>query len=430
MEDALELLTLRLADYIIYVVEDFTSVVQRQVHRLARRITQRARGFTELIVVHNWRHTTDVRALKQIWIAQVIASYTDGESLKGVVPHCASCHAAESSQHSAAAGHAADGSSGGAPAHGGTATCNTHTSSQTRTVEWFKTASGVRHLALAQQLCEFGEEHNAATISLLQQWLQSAYVPGAMLRPPLLTQLALDCEATLVEKAKRPMQLRVERTTNAAARRLRAIPARSYMDVHDAPRRLAAATRRACLAQQDNSHHASPTLDAAPTQDWTTRTGASETDPATGGSPSTVLVSQRSAVAACLSLSDMLGLPSDFLTPHDELATLHLSPEGGWLPHVDLCEGTEAFILLVDLPGLRPEQVKLSRSGSLTKVAGTRAPPHGDGIEEVCGERPFGSFALSVRVPDRYHKRWREGKLVDGVLRLSYAADTDDGGCG
>ena len=32
---------LRLADYLVYVVEELTSVVQRQIHRLARQVTRR-----------------------------------------------------------------------------------------------------------------------------------------------------------------------------------------------------------------------------------------------------------------------------------------------------------------------------------------------------------------------------------------------------
>jgi HSP20 family molecular chaperone IbpA len=75
---------------------------------------------------------------------------------------------------------------------------------------------------------------------------------------------------------------------------------------------------------------------------------------------------------------------------------------------------------------MRASDLKLSRSGSLTRVSGSRAPPYSDAAEELRGERPYGTFSLSVRVPDRYHKRWREAHLIDGVLRLSYAADADD----
>jgi HSP20 family molecular chaperone IbpA len=368
-EELIELLALRLADYVLYVVEDFTSVVQRQAHRLARRVTQRTRGFTELIVVHNLRTVTTETALRQIWRTQVTSSVTDGEAMIGVVPNFRMSGRGGGSR--AVAGARAE-----AP------------EPTTRPVDWFKSASGVRHVALVQQLCPFGEAHNKATCALLQQWLESAYVPVATLRPPLLTQLALDCEAALIEKAKRTLHLEMESTSEPTIRRLRAVVA---PDEHDAPRQRANAARRALLS----THGA---------------------DAATAG-PGKPLAEPSKLLSSWV-------LPS--MDPQDDMATIRLCSEGGWLPHVDLCEGTEAFVLLVDMPGMRASDLKLSRSGSLTRVSGSRAPPYSDAAEELRGERPYGTFSLSVRVPDRYHKRWREAHLIDGVLRLSYAADADD----
>jgi HSP20 family molecular chaperone IbpA len=368
-EELIELLALRLADYVLYVVEDFTSVVQRQAHRLARRVTQRTRGFTELIVVHNLRTVTTETALRQIWRTQVTSSVTDGEAMIGVVPNFRTSGRGGGSR--AVAGARAE-----AP------------EPTTRPVDWFKSASGVRHVALVQQLCPFGEAHNKATCTLLQQWLESAYVPVATLRPPLLTQLALDCEAALIEKAKRTLHLEMESTSEPTVRRLRAVVA---PDEHDAPRQRANAARRALLS----THGA---------------------DAATAG-PGKPLAEPSKLLSSWV-------LPS--MDPQDDMATIRLCSEGGWLPHVDLCEGTEAFVLLVDMPGMRASDLKLSRSGSLTRVSGSRAPPYSDAAEELRGERPYGTFSLSVRVPDRYHKRWREAHLIDGVLRLSYAADADD----
>mmetsp|Transcript_19748 Transcript_19748/g.50266 ORF Transcript_19748/g.50266 Transcript_19748/m.50266 type:complete len:130 (-) Transcript_19748:213-602(-) len=110
-----------------------------------------------------------------------------------------------------------------------------------------------------------------------------------------------------------------------------------------------------------------------------------------------------------------------------EHGSMHaLCAEGGWIPQVDMCEGADSFILLVDVPGLKQGELRLSRSGSLTKVMGARAPPYKEQDHELQGERPYGSFVLSVRVPERYQKRWSEGRLTDGVLRLRYAADNDD----
>ena len=79
-EELLERLMVRLSDYLIYVVDDFTSVDQRAVHRLVRRLAERSPvgtgtvGFPELIVVHNLRTVADATALNHIWAAQVTLS--------------------------------------------------------------------------------------------------------------------------------------------------------------------------------------------------------------------------------------------------------------------------------------------------------------------------------------------------------------------
>ena len=46
--------------------------------------------------------------------------------------------------------------------------------------------------------------------------------------------------------------------------------------------------------------------------------------------------------------------------------------------------------------------------------------------EDASAGRPYGTFVLSLRVPDLYQKRWSEARLTDGVLRLCYAADDDE----
>ena len=107
--------------------------------------------------------------------------------------------------------------------------------------------------------------------------------------------------------------------------------------------------------------------------------------------------------------------------------TLTLLSEGGeWLPHVDILEGLDAFTVLVDLPSIGSSDLSLTRSGANTRVRSGRRPPYGEGATELRGERLYGEFALSVRVPDNYEKRWTEGKLQNGVLRLSYRVDLDD----
>ena len=78
----LDTLTRRLSDYLIYVVEDYTSVDQRAVHRHSRALQESARTFKDLIVVHNLRTITDEQALWHQWRQQVTDMYGEGEEVQ------------------------------------------------------------------------------------------------------------------------------------------------------------------------------------------------------------------------------------------------------------------------------------------------------------------------------------------------------------
>ena len=86
-ESLVEELIVRVCDYLVYVVDDFTSVDQRAVHRLAARLAERKQGFSELIVVHNLRTVADEVAFEHMWRTQILELYEEaGEELEGVVP--------------------------------------------------------------------------------------------------------------------------------------------------------------------------------------------------------------------------------------------------------------------------------------------------------------------------------------------------------
>ena len=73
----------------------------------------------------------------------------------------------------------------------------------------------------------------------------------------------------------------------------------------------------------------------------------------------------------------------------------------------------------------QPHADELCAVPSRKRVRGGREPPYGDGTVELRGERLYGRFHLTVRVPNQYEKRWRHGGLSDGVLRLCYPLDDE-----
>ena len=56
-------------------------------------------------------------------------------------------------------------------------------------------------------------------------------------------------------------------------------------------------------------------------------------------------------------------------------------------------------------------------------MSGRREAPRA--AVELRGERLYGAFQMCVRVPDAYEKRWTEGSVERGVLRLTYRIDDD-----
>jgi len=141
-ENVLERLSVCIADYLVYVVDDFTSVDQRAVHRLTQMMRTKAQGFAELVVVHNMRTVADVASLQDAWHSQVTRLHGYGEQQESMVAM---------------------------PASGNKSPIQSK-------VVWFKTHS-TRHLLLAQQVSEGGSQCNAPTIALLRMWIQSAYIP-------------------------------------------------------------------------------------------------------------------------------------------------------------------------------------------------------------------------------------------------------------
>ena len=324
-EGLVETLTVRLADYVIYVVDDFTSVDQRAVYRLARQVADRRRGggFAELIVVHNFRTVADPVTLEHMWRTQVVDLHDGGEELSCLMPVMAK--------------GAGGGAGSGAVAQQGPQEPQGPQHTTVR-VRWFKT-EWVRHLALVQQSSGLGVTLNRATVALLHQWLQSAYVPAAAGRPPLFSQMVSACEAVVSESIKRPVRLAVEPSADATVRFVRAVPAAPEDTAMDAPRRRAAAARQqeaASGARPAAGEDASEAAAAAPRV-------SPPTAPTTSAEPAP---------------------PRAYVEPPLQL----LSAGGGdWLPHVDLSEGPRAFVVLVDLPSLAATDPPLARG---------RAYPH------------------------------------------------------
>src|SRR5512145_288689 len=71
----------------------------------------------------------------------------------------------------------------------------------------------------------------------------------------------------------------------------------------------------------------------------------------------------------------------------DDLGSFVPAP-GSWQPAVDLCEMTDAIVLRVELPGLRPEDVKITIRDNSLRIEGRKTKRKAN--EEVAS--PSGSL--------------------------------------
>src|ERR1051326_7684916 len=87
---------------------------------------------------------------------------------------------------------------------------------------------------------------------------------------------------------------------------------------------------------------------------------------------------------------------TELLAADEELAP---SP-GQWLPAVDLSESPDMITVKMELPGVAPEDVRVSLSGNVLKISGQKREEPYDArpICYVCMERGYGGFSRSFNL--------------------------------
>jgi HSP20 family protein len=91
----------------------------------------------------------------------------------------------------------------------------------------------------------------------------------------------------------------------------------------------------------------------------------------------------------------------------------------GWLPAVDIRETGDALSLLVELPGLKREDVEITLENGVLTVKGERKFEK-DVKEENYHriERTYGAFARSFTLPRNVQPDKVKAGFEDGVLRI------------
>lgn len=112
---------------------------------------------------------------------------------------------------------------------------------------------------------------------------------------------------------------------------------------------------------------------------------------------------------------DMDDLWSRFFDTSD----LPIQPAGTFVPSVNVKETAEAFEVTAEMPGLKPEDIKVEYRDGLLTLSGEKSEESEkeEGSYHVV-ERRFGSFSRSVRLPGEVDVDKLEAANKDGVLTV------------
>lgn len=123
------------------------------------------------------------------------------------------------------------------------------------------------------------------------------------------------------------------------------------------------------------------------------------------------------------SLMEVARIQSELNQLFDNLLDLG---EGGestqrWLPSADILESDARLIVKVDLPGVRPADLRVSvTSGNLVIEGEKVQPTHADDVEFQLAERSFGRFRRVIQIGVPVNTRQAEAELKNGLLSICF----------
>ena len=122
----------------------------------------------------------------------------------------------------------------------------------------------------------------------------------------------------------------------------------------------------------------------------------------------------------------MWGEACDFLARAERLHRQFFQLEAvegrrpAWQPPVDLFETDHELQILVALPGVEPEHVKVVVDGASLSVVGERLMPmraRGAAVHRI--EIPYGRFERRIQLPEHRHYELDRRELAHGCLLLT-----------
>jgi HSP20 family protein len=90
-----------------------------------------------------------------------------------------------------------------------------------------------------------------------------------------------------------------------------------------------------------------------------------------------------------------------------------------WNPAVDIREDKDAFIIEMDLPGVKAEEVQVLVEGQILAIEGQRQLGQCDEVTTHLCERPDGRFVRTFEFDGNIENRKIESRWHEGVLTVT-----------
>lgn len=92
---------------------------------------------------------------------------------------------------------------------------------------------------------------------------------------------------------------------------------------------------------------------------------------------------------------------------------------GGWSPTLDLYQTSDNVVAVVELPGMRKEDIELSLHDGTLTISGERRKESSNGDKAERSERYVGKFRRSITLPTRVDANKVSATYRDGILSVT-----------
>ena len=90
-----------------------------------------------------------------------------------------------------------------------------------------------------------------------------------------------------------------------------------------------------------------------------------------------------------------------------------------WAPALDISERKDAYLVTVELPGIKPEDLDITMEDGLLTIQGERQVAHDSSEQQFHRvERRYGAFRRSITLPTHVMAEGIQASFEDGVLLI------------